>query len=246
MDSPDQSILETLRMVQFRFGLKGYNFEDVDKFLEKVAAEAESVLEQLRTANERLRHANEWIGELEAELQRATEERAPEPSAGVTEDALQKTFILAQKFVEQTKRESEEEALEILIRAEERGSALVAQAEERARQIVTESEDRLREEIARLESQRSRLASEVETMSEHLNEQRTQVRESVTEVLEWIDVRLPASLAPVNGPDRGGASAEVERGHAPTDASASVGNGLRPQQRRPGHNHRSPGRKRPS
>lgn len=246
MDSPDQPILETLRMVQFRFGLKGYNFEDVDKFLEKVAAEAESVLEQLRTANERLRHATECIGQLEAELQRVTEERTQEPPADMGETALQKTFILAQKFVEQTKRESEEEALEILIRAEERGSAVVAQAEERARQILTDSEDRLREDVARLESQRGRLVSDVEAMSEHLSEQRARLRESVTEVLEWIDVRLPTSFALTNGPDPGDTGADVERGHPLTEPSPSVGNGLRPQQRRPGHPHRSPGRKRPS
>ena len=35
------SILDTLRTVEFRLGLKGYNVDEVDEYLDKAAQEAE-------------------------------------------------------------------------------------------------------------------------------------------------------------------------------------------------------------
>ena len=198
MDSTNQSILETLRTVEFRLGLKGYNVDEVDEYLEKAAVEAESVLEQLRAVNERLRHANERVGQLEAELQRTPAERTSEPVGQVPDDALQRTLLLAQKFVDQTKRESETEAAEVVSRAEERARSLVAQAEDRARQIVTDSEQRVRDEVSRLETTRSRLSNEVETLTKNVEEQRTRIRESLTEALRWFDDHVPAG--PARGP----------------------------------------------
>jgi DivIVA domain-containing protein len=210
MDStpPTQSILDTLRTVEFRLGLKGYNVDEVDEYLEKAAVEAESVLEQLRTANERLRQANERIGQLEVEAQRSAGERpSPLDSAavtGITDDTLQRTLVLAQKFVDQTKREAEAEAAEIVARADERAGTVLQQAEDRARQIQTDSEQRLREEVARLESMRTRLAGDVEAMTRHLDEQRTRIRASLTEALKWIDERVqPSVLTSVRDSERG-------------------------------------------
>ena len=112
------SILDTLRTVEFRLGLKGYNVDEVDEYLEKAALEAEQVQERLRTANERLRQATERISQMEAELQRspsAAPSKSPErpaasaagPAGSAEEaDSLQRTLLLAQKFVDQTKRES--------------------------------------------------------------------------------------------------------------------------------------------
>ena len=54
MDNPqptqsNQSLLDSLRTVEFRLGLKGYNVDEVDEYLEKAAVEAEHLLEQVRT-----------------------------------------------------------------------------------------------------------------------------------------------------------------------------------------------------
>jgi DivIVA domain-containing protein len=233
MDStpPSQPILDTLRTVEFRLGLKGYNVDEVDEYLEKAAVEAESVLEQLRTANERLRQANERIGQLEVEAQRAAGERSsplePAPATGITDDTLQRTLVLAQKFVDQTKREAEAEAAEIVSRADERATAVVQQAEDQARQITTESEQRLRDEVARLESMRTRLAGDVEAMTRHLDEQRTRIRASLTEALKWIDERVqPGSVLTSvrdaadktnggSGGSGGSGRSEAPRQHAP-------------------------------
>ena len=215
--SSSHSILGTLRTVEFRLGLKGYNVDEVDEYLEKAAVEAEQVQDRLRTADERLRDATERIAQLEAELELASAARTQEtpesssaasssvgePSSSVVaDDALQRTLVLAQKFVEQAKRESEAEAAQVVSRAEERARALLTQADERARQVTTQAEERLRDEVARLEGARARLANDVEAMTRHLEEQRTKIRASLVEALRWVDERL-------QGP---GARGEVDRG----------------------------------
>ena len=191
-----QSILDTLRTVEFRLGLKGYNVDEVDEYLEKAAVEAEALHEQLRQVNERLRQATERIAQLEAERsERPPECRRRRPSRrGVPTRPLQRTLLLAQKFVDQTKRESEAEAAELVAQAEEQARATVAQAEEQARQLTTEAEQRLREEVTRLEAMRGQLANDVENMARHLEAERNRLRAALAEVLKWVDENVqPAS-----------------------------------------------------
>src|SRR5271157_5557654 len=105
-----QSALDSLRTVEFRETLKGYHRDDVDEYLERAAVEAEGIQEQLRQSGERLRQAAERIAQLEAELA-AKPEPAPERSEpAIPDDTLQRTLLLAQKFVDETKADSEAEA----------------------------------------------------------------------------------------------------------------------------------------
>ena len=112
------SILDTLRTVEFRLGLKGYNVDEVDEYLDKAAQEAEGLQEHVRQLNERLRQASERIAQLERDKRAApvaaeADEGAAAASAdaaALSDETLQRTLLLAQKFVDQTKRESEAEA----------------------------------------------------------------------------------------------------------------------------------------
>ena len=65
------SILDTLRTVEFRLGLKGYNVDEVDEYLDKAAQEAEGLQEHVRQLNERLRQASERIAQLERDKRAA-------------------------------------------------------------------------------------------------------------------------------------------------------------------------------
>lgn len=198
----NQSLLDTLRTVEFRLGLKGYNVDEVDEYLEKAAVEAESVQEQLRQANDRLRQAQTRIAQLEEEVRQGatglpvtTTAALPvvEPSA-VSDDTLQRTLVLAQKFVDQVKRDSENEASEIVAKAEERARNVLSQAEERARTMAAEAEHRLREDVNRLEGMRTQLTSDVEKMARHLETERNRLRSSLGEMLKWLDENVqPAS-----------------------------------------------------
>jgi cell division initiation protein len=213
--SPAQSILETLRTVEFRLGLKGYNVDEVDEYLEKAAVEAEGLQEQVRQAVERVRHASERIAQLEAERREAPA-AAPPADAGMADETLQRTLILAQRFVDQAKRESEAEAADLVAQAESRARALVSEAEERARQMTTEAEQRLRDEVSRLESVRAQLASDVENMARHLESERGRLRTSLSEVLKWVDENIqPASSLMALRP-RGG-----DQARQPTPARAA-------------------------
>ncbi|MEI6453482.1 MAG: DivIVA domain-containing protein, partial [Actinomycetes bacterium] len=196
MDNADttSSVLETLRTVEFRLGLKGYNVDEVDEYLEKAAVEAEGLRDQLRQAGERLRHAADRIKGLEsgrapvasaAAAPSASAPQAATPSAvAASDDALRETFEMARNFVAQVKSESEAEARK-----------LVTAAEERARQLTSEAQQRLRDEVQRLEGTKARLATDVRTMSQHLDNERTRLRSALGDVLTWIDSNLAANGA---------------------------------------------------
>jgi cell division initiation protein len=194
MDSgqSSQPILETLRTVEFRLGLKGYNVDEVDEYLEKAALEAERLQEQLRQTVERLRQAGERIAQLESEPRpAAVAPAAVAPAAAeaavLQDDTLQRTLLMAQRFVDQTRREAETEAAELVSAADERARATMAQAEGEARQLVTDSQQRLRDEVARLEGMRGQLATDVENMARHLEAERNRLRTMLSEVLKWVD-----------------------------------------------------------
>jgi len=188
------SILDTLRTVEFRLGLKGYNVDEVDEYLDKAAQEAEGLQEHVRQLNERLRQASERIAQLEREKRSAPaaamdegDSAAAADAGALSDETLQRTLILAQKFVDQTKRESEAEAATIVSQAEERARTAIAEAEAAAAQLQAESHQKLREEVTRLEATRTELATDVETMARHLDSERNRLRGALTEILKWVD-----------------------------------------------------------
>jgi DivIVA domain-containing protein len=198
-----QSALDSLRTVEFRETLKGYHRDDVDEYLEKAAVEAEGLQEQLRQSGERLRQAAERISQLETQL-----EQQPAPAAradaSVPDDTLQRTLLLAQRFVDETKADSEAQAARIIADADAKARQMTEQAQSQASQLAAESEQRLREEISRLEESRGRLAHEVETMNRHLEGERSRLRTALSEILRWVDENVqPGTSEPSRtGPDR--------------------------------------------
>ncbi len=188
------SILDTLRTVEFRLGLKGYNVDEVDEYLDKAAQEAEGLQEHVRQLNERLRQASERIAQLEREKRAAPAVVAAEGGAAaapadtaLSDETLQRTLLLAQKFVDQTKRESEAEAAAVVAQAEETARAAIAAAEATAAQLQNETHQKLREEVSRLESTRTELAADVESMARHLESERNRLRGALSEILRWVD-----------------------------------------------------------
>ena len=104
-----QSALDSLRTVEFRETLKGYHRDDVDEYLEKAAVEAEGCRSSSARAASgcaRPRSASpSW-------RRRSSSSRASPPPAepAVADDTLQRTLLLAQKFVDQTKADAEAQA----------------------------------------------------------------------------------------------------------------------------------------
>jgi cell division initiation protein len=203
---------KTLREVEFREKMRGYHPEDVDQFLERVAAGLEVLQDRLRQAIERAQRAE----------QAATE-------AGGNDDALRRTLLLAQRTADLAVQEGREQAARLVTTAEQqaqsivgeaeqrvqsvvgdaqqRAQALLADAERRAQSLVSEAEQRarrghedaivqVRAELAKLEATRERLNAEVDTMTRWVNEHRGQLRAALEEALtriEQIDVSPPAA-----------------------------------------------------
>jgi DivIVA domain-containing protein len=221
MDSAptSSSILDTLRTVEFRLGLKGYNVDEVDEYLDRAAQEAEAVQETLRQLNERLRQAGDRIVQLERDVRDAAAEApaappapeavAPAPVAAPvpvqatgtaldippSDETLQRTLLLAQKFVDQIKRESEAEAAATIAQAEEKARSAMATAEAAAANLQAESQRQVRDEVARLEATRNELATDVESMARHLESERNRLRDALTEILNWVDENVQPANA---------------------------------------------------
>jgi DivIVA domain-containing protein len=229
-----QSALDSLRTVEFRETLKGYHRDDVDEYLEKAAVEAEGLQEQLRQSGERLRQAAERISQLETQLEAAAEQPAAAPRVEapvIADDTLQRTLLLAQKFVDETKADSEAQAARVVAEAEAKAREVTESAHSRASLIAAESEQRLREEIARLEESRLRLTGQVESMSSHLESERNRLRTALGDILRWVDQNVQPSPSSPDGSHPEPAPVDEGESSTPsgsTPASATVIQGNRP------------------
>src|SRR5437764_10627588 len=106
---------KTLREVEFREKLRGYHPEDVDQFLERVAAGIEALQDKLRQTTERAVHAEELAA-----------------ATGETDDALRRTLILAQKTADAAIEEARSNASEIVSTAEQQATTIVEKAKQEA------------------------------------------------------------------------------------------------------------------
>jgi cell division initiation protein len=169
---------KTLREVEFREKMRGYHPEDVDHFLEQVAAGLEVMQERLRQAVERAQRAESAAAE-----------------AGGTDETLRKTLVLAQRTADLAVQEAREQAARILAGAEQQAQAILADAEDKGRKTLEDSLAESRAELARLESARAQSHQEVETLERWLEEHKTHVQSSLSEALasvERIGVMWPA------------------------------------------------------
>ena len=186
-----KSAIESLRTVEFRLGLRGYDVDEVDDYLEKVAVEADAMAEQLRQTTERLRQAAERIAQLEANRPEPDAEAAepveatPSPAvAAATTDSLQRTLEMAQRFVDQTKQESEAEAARV-----------VSEANAEATRLKADADRRYREDLSKLEGLKSKLSGDVESMARQLEAERTRLRTALSEMIQWIEDNVQPGAA---------------------------------------------------
>src|SRR5580693_3655991 len=189
--SGQSSSLDSLRTVEFRQTLRGYHIDDVDEYLERVAVDAEALQEQVRQSGERLKQAAERIAQLEAMLQEV--QLQPQSSAPVSDDTLQRTLLLAQRFVDQPQAEAEAQARVLVADAEERARRVLGEAEARAKSVTEDTERHLREEITRLETIRAQLAGDVETIGRHMENERNRLRGALSDMLNWVDEHVQPS-----------------------------------------------------
>ncbi len=165
---------ETIRTVEFRERLRGYNQDDVDQFLERMAAGVEILQQRLRDANERAARAEQLAHQSE------------------DDDALRRTLTLAQRTADLAAEEAREQAARIVEAAQTHAHTLMVEAEEQARRASEEAQSHLSQEVARLEATHARLQREVASLEQLLAEARGHAQAALTQAARQLEEALPA------------------------------------------------------
>lgn len=170
---------QTLREVEFRQALRGYNSDDVDEFLDRVAAGLEILQDRLRQATERAVKA---------------EEKAAAPAEA--EESMRQTLALAQRTAELAAEEAREQANRVLAGAETRARELLSAAEADSRRAAADAQRSLRREIAELERARTALQADIAAFERHLAAERTRVAEALGSVARRLEDHVLQPVPP--------------------------------------------------
>ncbi|MDR1184738.1 MAG: DivIVA domain-containing protein [Coriobacteriales bacterium] len=145
--------ITALEIQEVRFGeaKKGYDPNEVDEFLERVAADVDTLNRALTEAAARIKAAEARTKDAE---QRAAEaasaapaiSSAPTPASAssVSEDVISKAFIAAQRSADALQEEARKEAEKVYREAEAKGRDIVREALAEKQKTLAEL-DRLRE-----------------------------------------------------------------------------------------------------
>ncbi len=98
---------------EFRKGLRGYDVDEVDEFLDEVIKEFESLYKENLDLKEQIEYQKENLGRYKE-----------------MEETLQSTMVLAQKMAEEAKRNAEKEAELIIWEAKKKAEQIIAGADE--------------------------------------------------------------------------------------------------------------------
>lgn len=169
----------TIREIEFREKLRGYNQDDVDEFLERVAAGLEILQERLREATERALRA---------------EQQAREVFDG--DDSLRRTLGLAQRTADLAVQEARDHAARIVEAAEARGLAMAEEAREQARRLAEEAQSQIWADVGRLEAAREQLRQDVVNLATYLEAERDKVESSLLEAAANLRKTVPGASPP--------------------------------------------------
>lgn len=217
MDSSNNatSALDAIDTVAFKVGLKGYNVDEVDEFLERLSVETRQLKDQLQQMRQQLRLGAERINQLESGRASATgptplaPAAAPSPApaprivtSGAGPEQVTALIVLAQQFIEKTQQEAEEQA-----------RSLTVAAQERAREIIGEARSRAEDEVNRLNGLKQRLSEDVDLLTRQLDTERTRLSAALAEFSRWVESSLQ-----VGGPraNQGGSSTSRPTAPNPT------------------------------
>ncbi|MEY2590830.1 MAG: cell division initiation protein, partial [Acidimicrobiaceae bacterium] len=206
---------QVINEVEFHQKMRGYDPDEVDDFLERVAVAVGQLLDRTREAAERAAIAERRAAELEAHVRSAPGRpvaAGPAPSP-LDEDeeaeTIRRTLVLAQRTADAAVKEAEELAARTLQSAQEQAQRVYDEAQEHARKLVVEAEgearktadgtrQRLVAEIITLEEARDGLRADHGILERHLDEQRLRLRSSIGDLQRLLDDpgRLRLASAP--------------------------------------------------
>lgn len=190
---------KVLREVEFRDRLRGYDTDEVDEFLEKVAVGVDALTARLE----------ELDAQLAAQARQPQPQAPPPPASSADDDTIRRTLVLAQRTADLAISEARDEATRLLGEAREEAEALVGRAEENARRMRAEAEQELNARVARLGDERERLEREIRSLARIVEDERTRLTDSLSSALRFVQDTLNVSEE---------ASRSVEASEAPRPA----------------------------
>src|SRR5688572_26843799 len=164
--------------VQFREQWRGYNPDEVDEFLERVAAGIEELQQRLNEATERASSAERRL------LERSDE------------DEIRRTLVLAQRTAVASMEEARAEADRLVAETESRCRQLVSEAEAQAARLDADIATRRRLELGDLADQRAALQGDVDHLRGFLEGERTRLADLLRGQVEWIESGYQLSQVP--------------------------------------------------
>jgi DivIVA domain-containing protein len=164
--------------VEFSEQWRGYSRDQVDDFIERVAAAVDDLQGRIRKMTERAVRA---------------EQRSQE--SGDTDGASRRTLVLAQRTADATVAEAKETAARVVAQAQEEARAIMLAAEATVEESGTVAEPSPRSEIVDLEVTRSRLQADVATLESQLTDRRTRIKDLLDELQRRVDEGLEGHLA---------------------------------------------------
>jgi cell division initiation protein len=167
-----------LREVEFRTSLRGYDTDEVDEFLEKVAVAVEELQEKMRQLAYRAERA-----------ERAVSDRAAEED----DDSIRRTLVLAQRTADMAVREAQEQAAVLMDTARSESEKLLGDAREEAQRLSSEAQRRHSDDMARLHSERASVNAELKELSELLENERRRLTDSLRVALGLVEKTLTPS-----------------------------------------------------
>src|SRR5256885_8576246 len=215
---------QVINEVEFHQKMRGYDPDEVDDFLERVAVAVEQFQERIRAAEHRALEAERRANDFERHTKNggAAPAQAPAsaPASATTSESdeietIRRTLVLAQRTADAAIKEAEEEAHRTLSAAQEQVQRLHAEAQDQARKLVIDAESearkksddtrqRLVREIITLEETRDALRADQGILERHLDEQRLRLRSSIGELQRVLDD--PGRLRVAAAPDISGAT----------------------------------------
>jgi DivIVA domain-containing protein len=169
-----------LREVEFRDRLRGYDTDEVDDFLERVAVGFDELTAELNAALARAEHAEHQPAPAPAQAPTSSEEEA-------SGDSIKRTLVLAQRTADLAVREAQDEASKILEDARAAAAAAMSDARASAELARSKAEQDLRDVVDRLGSERTRLETEVASLVALIGAERTRLTNTLKAMLVKID-----------------------------------------------------------
>ena len=206
---------QVINEVEFHQKMRGYDPDEVDDFLERVAVAFEQLQERIRSTEQRASAAEKRAAEA---VRGPAAPSAPAVDEAEETETIRRTLVLAQRTADAAIKEAQDEARRILDGVQEQSQRLQSEAQEQARKLVVDAEaearksadetrQRLIKEIISLEETRDSMRADHGILERHLDEQRLRLRSSIGELQRLLDdparlrVSAPPDLSGVSRPD---------------------------------------------